>query len=184
MSEKIKNLRSEVWKRVRFRKATKRFHYEVSSSGRIKSINKVTKDENLLKGSRGNRGFISLNIRLSDNSNARVFIHRYVAKNFLDKPKKDQTYVLHKDFDKSNNKKSNLKYATEEQWKKHLAKNPNRATRKRSEKNYKLNEKKVIQIKKLLAKGKTKRSIALKYNVTETQIRRIETGENWGHVTI
>ena len=28
----------------------------------------------------------------------------------------------------------------------------------------------------------TKRKIADKYGVTEMQIRRIETGENWGHV--
>jgi len=175
-------LRNEKWKRIRFKKPTKRAYYEISNQGRIKSIMKRSRNEKLLSGSQGNRGFITLNIRLEDNSNARVFIHKFVAEKFVKAPRKDQTYVLHKDYEKSNNKTSNLKWASEAVWKKHLAANPNRKERVRNSKNFKLNEKKVIQIRKMLAKGKTKRSIALKYKVTETQIRRIETRENWAHV--
>ena len=48
----------------------------------------------------------------------------------------------------------------------------------------KLSEAKVLVIKKMLAKGKTLREIADKYKVSDMQIHRIKTGENWSHVKL
>jgi len=51
--------------------------------------------------------------------------------------------------------------------------------------NSKLTEAKVRTIKKALKAGnKTKTSLGLKYGVSITQINRIQSGENWGHVKI
>ena len=51
--------------------------------------------------------------------------------------------------------------------------------------NSKLNEKQVLAIKKSLKAGrKTKTAIAEKYDVSITQINRIASGENWGHVKL
>ena len=37
-------------------------------------------------------------------------------------------------------------------------------------------------IKKKIAEGMSLRALAKQFKVTETQIRRIKSGENWGHV--
>ena len=49
----------------------------------------------------------------------------------------------------------------------------------------KMNETKVRLLKKRLLEGKTKRKVLAKsFGITETQVRRIEKGENWGHVKL
>ena len=48
--------------------------------------------------------------------------------------------------------------------------------------NTKLTAAKVKQIKTSLAKGKTLKELAVKFKVSDMQIYRIKTGENWGHI--
>ncbi|MFK8104599.1 MAG: NUMOD4 domain-containing protein [Saprospiraceae bacterium] len=186
MSDTIKNLRNEQWKKVKFSKPTKKNRYEVSNHGRVKSINKLTKKENLILGSKTKRGFRSINVRLADDIYGHLFVHRFVAENFVKKTTKHSSYILHKDYNRDNNKWTNLKWASEEVWKKYIQGMPSYIEgRKKLEKNYKLTASKVKQIKKMLRSGRnTKRKIATKFGVTETQIKRIETGENWGHISI
>ena len=186
MSDSIKNLKNEKWLKLSFSKATKKNRYEVSNYGRVKSINKATKNEVLILGSKTKRGFRSINVRLVDDAYGHLFIHRFVAEKFVKKSSKNSSYILHKDYDRNNNKWTNLKWASEQQWKNYIQQLPSYIEgRKKLEKNYKLTSSKVKQIKKMLKSGRnTKRKIALKFGVTETQIKRIETGENWGHVSI
>ena len=154
MKSPVKNLRNEKWSRVRFPKATKKNHYEISNHGRIKSINKITKTESLISGSVGKRGFRSINVRLSPEGYGRKFIHRYVAEKFVKKPSRKHSYIIHKDLNRENNKYTNLKWVTEEQWKKYFKKLPSYlAGRKKLQKNFKLTEAKVRQIKKCLRAG-------------------------------
>ena len=48
--------------------------------------------------------------------------------------------------------------------------------------NAKLTVEKVSRIKKLLRTGESLKDIAKKYKVSDMQIHRIKTGENWKHV--
>ena len=49
---------------------------------------------------------------------------------------------------------------------------------------FKLNETNVLSIKKQLARGTKLSELAKKHDVSETQIKRIQRGENWGDVKI
>jgi transcriptional regulator with PAS, ATPase and Fis domain len=52
-------------------------------------------------------------------------------------------------------------------------------------KNYKLTESKVIMIKKMLRSDKNRlKMIAKQFGITHTQLNRIRSGENWGHVKL
>jgi len=185
MNKTIKNLRNEVWKPVRLKKATNKRTYAISNYGRIKSITKGTRREELIDGSKDNRGMVNINLRFKDGTNTRVYVHRFVAKYFVKQKTSKHLFILHKDHDKENNKHSNLKWATEDQWKKDLKTRPGyAASMKKRRKSYKLTESKVRAIKMMLKKGKVKQNIAAKYGITATQVRRIETGENWGHVAV
>lgn len=112
-------------------------------------------------------------------------VHRIVVKYFLPPPTKKQIYVAHLDYDKSNNRVDNLKWMTLEENTAHNINNPKNIQRK--ERIYeggsaKLDVTKVMYIKKLLNEGKTLRSIAKNFKVSDMQIHRIKTGENWGKV--
>ena len=51
--------------------------------------------------------------------------------------------------------------------------------------NAKLSETDVIRLKKKLRRGKNKLyKLAKEFGITHTQLNRIRSGENWGHVTI
>lgn len=116
-------------------------------------------------------------------------VHRLVAQYFLPKPAKDQKFVIHLDHNKVNNFVDNLRWANS----KEVAANWNysptvvAAREKRAGKNGgfgKLNRNQVVSIKKKLAKGKTLRSIANEYGVSDMQIYRIKIGENWANIVI
>jgi LysM repeat protein len=49
--------------------------------------------------------------------------------------------------------------------------------------NHTITEKQVLDIQKMLQAGKTLSVIAKKYGVSDMQIHRIKTGENWGSIT-
>jgi hypothetical protein len=106
----------------------------------------------------------------------------------LKKPSKKHLYIIHLDYNKSNNNASNLKWVTKDEWGAHQAKNPTvKKARSQFRGNYKgmkLTEKDVIKIKKLLQDGKRAVDLARKYDVSEMAIYRIKSGENWGHIKI
>ncbi|MEO1516018.1 MAG: HNH endonuclease [Bacteroidota bacterium] len=179
----VKPYWNEKWLAVSFKKDTCKTQYEISNYGRIKSIHRVSGKMRLLKGSTIERGFRVLNVRLEDNSRDSVMVHRFVAENFIAKPDESHKYVLHINGDKSNNRWTNLRWITHEEWVEHMLNTPKR---KASDKNrqWKLNESQVKMIKRMLARGKTKdTTIARKFNISVTHVRRIASGENWGNVT-
>jgi hypothetical protein len=119
-----------------------------------------------------------------------ILIHLLVAKHFLPKPAGKQKFVLHKDFNKENNRYTNLKWAAQEEITRHNMKNPVVIAAKEKMRqvvakggyNTKLTEAKVKQIRKYLSKWKTLKELAVQYKVSDMQIHRIKTRENWGHV--
>ncbi len=186
MANIIKSHWNEKWVRIDFGKPTKNCFYEISNYGQIKSIDKASLDEKLLKGSTVNRGLKILSIMLKDNTRGCVYVHRFVSDHFVEKPSPDHDYIIHLDYNRNNNKWNNLKWVTEEEWKKYTEIKPSyKNGRAKREKHYKLTETKVKLMKKMLAKNKTKRKIIAKnFGVTENYVYQIEKGRRWGHVTI
>ncbi|MEM7104997.1 MAG: NUMOD4 domain-containing protein [Bacteroidota bacterium] len=178
----IENYWNERWAPIDFGKKCKNRHYEVSNFGRIKSVEGDSGFEKLLKGSTSKNGFKMLNVRFEDGSRGGKYIHKVIAEMFLDRPSSDYDIVIHKDFDKENNHVKNLGWVTKEEWIVHLNKNP-RFIEARQNQKHKLTESDVKMIKRMLLRGKQKRStIARKFDISVTQVKRIERGENWKDV--
>lgn len=126
--------------------------------------------------------------------NFSVLIHKAVAELFIEKPaKKSQKFVIHKDFDKTNNKVDNLAWASQAELNKRYMQHPKNVLhvfRKQFENHKpnvratKLQENDVLLIKKRLKKGDTLRKLAERFQVSDMQIHRIKSGENWSHVKL
>lgn len=184
-SGNIKSFWNETWNTVDFGRPTKKCHYQISSFGRIKSIDKESGWERLLRGAKARGGLVMLNQKLKDGTTGIVYIHRFVAENFVERPTEEHEYIIHKDYDKANNNWTNLAWATEAEWKAHQKANPNRKPRPTRTKNYKLTETQVRMMKKLLKRGKTKRKIIAKqFGVSENCAYKIEKGIRWSHVVV
>lgn len=121
-------------------------------------------------------------------------IHRLVAEYFLPAPNPDQSIVAHLDYDKLNNNVGNLKWMDPEEHQEHIRKSPYVIAEKKErkykqkyrerKKGGKLDSTQVIHIKKLLKRGWTLKKIAKQFNVSDMQIHRIKTGENWSRIKI
>jgi len=185
-ANRVQTAVNEQWLKVNFDQPTKNCEYYISNFGRIKSVDKFTDFERLLKGSIVNRGFKVLSIILVDGSHGYVYVHKFVGENFVKKAAADCTILVHKDYTKSNNKWSNLEWIKEMDWRDYLSAKPGyNPTKFINRKNYKLNETKVKMIKKMLSSGKVKRAIiARNFGVSENQIYQIQIGRRWGHVKL
>ncbi len=159
----------------------------ISSFGRIKSFKGKRKGETvnegrLLKGSKIN-GYATISLKTKNGNRRSKYIHKLVAQTFMGNDRKEeQIHIIHIDYDKTNNKVSNLKWATRQEALTHQHKNP---LIKR--KIYKLTEGRVKIIKKKLLDPKRKtriKMIAKQFGVSEMQLYRIKSGENWGHVKV
>lgn len=126
--------------------------------------------------------------------NVAVLFHKAVAETFLETPKeKNKKFIIHKDFDKLNNHANNLEWATQDEVTARLAQHPKNILnefkkqfekRKPNTKMGKLKDRDVLYIKMRLKKGDTLKKLAQKFQVSDMQIHRIKTGENWGHVKL
>ncbi len=174
--------KNEIWKEIDFHTNLEHPPYQVSNLGRIKSYAKEKINGRIIKGSNVN-GYKSIMIRFEGDLVQSYYVHRLVAQAFIKKDNKEQYYVIHKDYNKDNNYVYNLEWATEEELLAHNNKNP--AVLLKRTTGYKLTENDVKIIKRLLQSNKTRLSmIAKRFKITHTQLNRIRSGENWGHVTI
>ncbi len=182
---KIKDLKNEEWKKVKLPAPHRSKTYYVSSRARLKSIDKKTKDEYLLKLRPDHHGHLRASLKLSTGLNYALWLHKAMAAVFVKKPSRKHTLIIHKNFKRDDNKLSNLAWVTKEEHREYIKKRLAALgiTYHKRGGSSKLDEKKVAQIKKLLIKGKkTKKAIAEKYGVSSTQLKRIERGENWSSV--
>lgn len=180
----VESFWNEKWVQVTFPEEIKSVRYQISNYGRIRAINKVTGKEKLLKGSHSKRGHHRLNIKMESGKGAGVYVHRIVAETFVKQPSQEHKYVIHLDHDKTNNKYTNLRWATQDEVNKHAKNSPlyNQAREKQRE-HYKLNEAKVKMIKRMLKRKKVKmKIIAKQFGISHTQLNRIKNGENWADV--
>lgn len=123
-----------------------------------------------------------------------LLFHKAVAQLFLEAPTDPEyKFVIHKDFDKENNHADNLAWATRDMLSERHNMHPKVVLRAFNKQfndgkpvipNSKLTEMEVLQIKLRLKKGQTLKQIAKHFGVSDMQIHRIKSGENWSHVKL
>lgn len=189
----------EVWKAIDLGEDQLRYNYAVSNYGRIVSYTEALKDGRLLKGSLvdGYPVFRYKQFYKTDQGtkikNKQIFVHKLVADYFGERTSEEQQFVIHLDYNKLNNHIDNLVWATKELMESHQQKNPNvlKAREKRKEskpyKGHKLNATQVKRLKKKIFDPNRKtrlKILAKQFGISEMQLYRIKSGENWSHVTI
>ncbi len=180
----------EIWKPVTHIKGKTSKKYAVSSKGRLASYDKNIEDRYVLK-QHLNGGFPMATIHVEGKSKA-LFSHQAIGGSFLKKHSPKYKFVIHLDHNKANNDISNLKWVTKDEQVEHSKKSPyvlQAAARKvyTGATARKLDEKKVIALKKEIWNPKRKASlkqIAAKYGIAEMNLYRIKNGELWFHVHI
>lgn len=192
----IKSYPFEEWKEIKFEFNTK-LKYRVSNFGRVMSYTEKPEDGNLRNGTDAN-GYRSHGFQYRDENfklvTRHMMVHRLVAEYFLKKESEDQNIVIHLDYNKVNNRVSNIQWANKEQYRAHNKKNPKviESQKKVVQFNiqrdgHKLTSTQVIRIKKRLADPNRKtrmKMLAKEFGISEMQLYRIKTGENWGHIKI
>jgi hypothetical protein len=179
---------NEQWKEIELVDEGKprQRNYAVSNCGRVVSYSESIETGKLLKcGLVGGYSVLSLGYKIKVSR----CLHRLVAQYFLPEPKLEQTYVIHLDFDKENNSVKNLQWATREQMRQHQDQNPRmqhaRKNPPKRSKGAKLTDKQVKRLKNAINDPNRKRTykqIAKRYGISEMQLYRVKSGENWGHI--
>lgn len=120
-----------------------------------------------------------------------LLVHKAVAELFIpnDDPE-NKKFVIHKNFDKKDNRVENLMWATKEEVVKRSFESPNYISFKISNQKKdptsvaKLSYNDVVLIKRKLKKGEPAARLARRFGVSDMQIHRIKSGENWGDVQL
>ncbi|HLF52736.1 hypothetical protein [Flavobacterium sp.] len=186
---------NEEFREIEVDKSLK-LRYAISNKARLISFKDDMKTGRLLKGGMVD-GYKTFGYKISQEGkrvNKRFFIFKLVAEYFITKTSEDQTYVLHLDYNRDNDDVRNLKWATREEMIAHGKKSPhviqakkNLIEHNRKSDGTKLTITKVILIKKMLQNPDRKtrlKMIAKQFGVSETQIIRIQKGENWGYIKV
>ena len=194
-SEKVRIYPGEEFREIEVDFSVK-LRYAVSNYGRMVSFSDEIKNGRLLKGtlSEGYKVFRFKIYRDKKMLNSHLFIYKLVAQNFVPKTSEDQIHVIHIDHQRSNDDFRNLKWVTEAERQEHSQRSPlviqarkNRLQPATAINGHKLTVTRVMLIKKLLANPKQTtrlKMIAKQFGVSEMQIRRIKSGENWGYIKV
>lgn len=182
--------KKEIWKKVDFKGKKPSVCYMVSNLGHFGVKNADGKIE--VRKFKPQNGVYRYNFKINGEQKT-LFVHKEVAKAFLPKSSPKKSMLIHKDHNYLNDSAVNLKWVTPEEHRQHVIFSPN-AIRSRKKRAYTesptskiFNEKKVIEVKKLIWDPKRKltfKQIAAKYKVSEMQIYRIKSGELWFHVKV
>lgn len=173
-----------------------RLKYAVSNRGRLASYVDEVENGNILIGGKAD-GYKTLRYLIREDGKVRsktLFMFRLIAEFFIPKTSEDQKYVLHLDYVRDNDNLNNLKWATYDEMLAHGRKSPHvlEARRKLLELNIKSDGRKmtvtkVIYLKKLLKDPNRKtrlKMLAKQFGISEMQVSRIKSGENWGHIKV
>ncbi|MCF6366917.1 MAG: NUMOD4 domain-containing protein [Bacteroidales bacterium] len=175
---------NEQWKDVIFEGSISDNEiYKISNYGRIKSF-KVNKEEGIVIKPNLFNGYYRISLIQKSKKRTARYIHKLVAETFIPKNNEDQKYVIHRDYDKTNNRTYNLAWATKKEKEDHQFSNP--IYKNKIKRTYaKLDESRVRLIKKLINDPNRKtrmKMIAKRFGISEMQLYRIKSGENWGTV--
>jgi NUMOD4 motif len=192
---KIKSYVDEEWKEF-FPQHKLKKRYAISNYGRLAWFTEKIEDGTLLKGSsvQGYRTFSYKKQHKTVIRNYALMLHKLVAENFCKRSSENQTYVIHLNFTKDSNYFKNLKWATYEEMLAHNKKSPLviEAQRKfhelkKTKKGHKLTDATVALIKKKINNPNRKtrmKMIAKQFNISEMQLYRIKSGENWSRIKV
>jgi hypothetical protein len=179
MQRRLRKLEDEVWKEISFTD----FKYEVSNYGRVRSYCQNSENGKILNPSQiGGFKVVSLKYK---NKSKHFLVHKLVAEEFVTKDSKDQTVVLHLDWNKANNHYTNLQWTTKEESYKRMHKRLQEERKKKGKvvTYSKLKKEEVALVKSMLKRGVKQKLIAKMFCVSEMQITRIKRGENWAEIT-
>jgi len=181
----------ETWKQVDVIPEGVRLKYAVSNYGRVLSYKDDFENGRLLRGGLIG-GYPILKVRPKGKDKT-FYVHRLIGDYFVDKTNEDQVYVLHLDYNKANNHISNLQWATKREMELHQQGSPYvkkarelRLLRK-PQKGHKLTSTQVMLLKKKIFDPNRKtrlKILAKQFGISEMQLYRIKSGENWSHVKI
>lgn len=182
----INNNLVEEWRHYTEDRWEKGYGIAVSSKGRVMNFVQ-NKNGRILKGSSIN-GYMSVNIRLKSGKRQNFYMHKIMALAFLEKPD-DAIFVIHKNHVKMDNHLNNLDWVNRKQWEKHQSKNPKVIARRkgkiRTYSKLSFAEATVLKRKLLDPNRRTRlRVLAKQFGVSEMQLHRIKTGENWGDIKV
>jgi hypothetical protein len=175
---RLRKLEDEVWKEISFTD----FKYEVSNYGRVRSYCQDSTNGKILNPSQiGGFKVVSLKFK---NKSKHFLVHKLVAQAFNFKESKDQTVVIHLDWNKNNNHYSNLQWVTKAESYKRMHKRLQEERKKKGKvvTYSKLKLEEVALIKSMINRGVKQKLIAKMFCISEMQITRIKRGENWNEI--
>ncbi len=187
----VKSFWNEEWKEINFEEGALKKKYAISNYGRIVSFITCVDEGNLIKGGTL-RGYATLPIRPFGVSKT-LYVHKLVAEYYLEQPCSEATFVIHKDYNKSNNYIDNLQWSTKEEVYEHQQTNPavlagrRKLKGRKTVQGHKLTTTEVIRLKKKIFDPNRKsrlKIIAKQFGISEMQLYRIKSGENWSHVKV
>lgn len=158
----------------------------LSNYGRVKSYGQDPQGT-IIKGGTIN-GYCTVNVKMANGKRRNFYLHKLFAKAFL-KVKVGQKSVIHINHDKQDNRLTNLKWVSHKERYAHQKTSPLDIKRRTSgERHYtKLSfaEASVLKKKLLDPNRKTRlKVLAKQFGVSEMQLHRIKTGENWGDLKV
>ena len=156
----------------------------ISSQGRVISVDENDKTQLLKLTPTNGYEMVSAYQKKNGKKSGR-YVHKLVAQHFL-KKQEDHEFVIHLNYDKLDNRIENLKWATKREKELHQFSGPAHINRKPRLHSAKLTEARVRLIKRKINDPNRKtrmKMIAKQFGVSEMQLYRIKSGENWGHVT-
>lgn len=180
----------EQWREVTI-EGKLNFRYAVSNYGRIASFLDELEDGTILKGGIIG-GYPTLPVRPNGKTKT-FYVHRLVGEYFIKKESKDHKYLIHLDYNKQHNSYNNLQWATRSEMIEHQKRNPaviegrEKKMQIKTQVGHKLTSTDVIRIKKKIFDPKRKtrmKMIAREFGISEMQLYRIKSGENWAHIRV
>ena len=173
-----------------------KFRYAISNYGRLISFSDEMYNGRLIKGGLSD-GYRTLHYKMDVEENNKIkkkskylFLYKLVAEYFIPKTSEDQIHVLHLDHSRDNDIVKNLKWATPEEKRAHTQLSPRVIAAQKIVRRGiggKLTTTHVIRLKKMLLDPNRKtrlRILAKQFGVSEMQLQRIKTGENWGYIVV
>lgn len=180
----IRSYYNEEWKDVEFDDGiSENESYKISNFGRLI---RRREDGDFLQKKTYTNGYQSIRTKLVSGGWSSRYVHKLMAEHFLER-KEGQRFVIHLNYDKKDNRLENLQWATKREKEIHQFSNPeNKNIVRKLPSHAKLTETKVKFIKRKIFDPKRRtrlKMIAKQFGISEMQLYRIKTGENWGHVT-
>lgn len=187
---------NENFKEIEIKEKLK-FKYAISNRGRLVSFIDDIRKGNELKGGLID-GYRIFRYKYRDDEgvlrNKHFFFYKLIAEYFISKTEEDQNHVIHLDYVRNNDALANLRWVNYADMLIHINKSPKLIENRKKLIEFnlqadgkKLTVTKVMRLKKMLKRPERKtrnKMIAKQFNISETQLKRIEKGENWGHIKV